>query len=219
MSKKKKKKKKKVLVRYAGILKLFMWARVTADGSVLMGFPWDTEESVEEVTDIGRRKINKVEFITKTCAERSKISFHPSGHIKVNARMGSSADAIDRATVVGTKFEKIVELQHLAEILLPKDLPDSPSKCALTDNDILIDIPVAVDDKPTRCTISCVSNEEYRKIDTTEMLLEDSEWESVQEFKVDTLVWLWIVRKSKNDKVNTDILTVHLLGKPKWGRG
>lgn len=208
-----KKKSLKIFIKNGSVVKALMWTIMGRDGSVMMGFPWETEEVIEEVVDENIGKLEDKDLISENFTGKSKISFHQSGHSKINSRMGLKEDAIDRITVKGPSFNEIVELQHLAEIYLPEDLPDS--KYIPTEKDIVLNT-TSAHSLPTRCTVSCVRRGE---VDGSKLnnIFYDSEWEASHAFSNDTHTWIWTARKSRYDESNVDTLSVKLLGAPKWG--
>jgi len=84
-----------------------MWAIVGNDGSVMMGFPWETNEDLALVMDEDLGDLKREDVVSQGYTGSSKISFHKSGHFKLNSRMGKTEAAIDRITVRGPSFEEI----------------------------------------------------------------------------------------------------------------
>ncbi len=194
-----------------------MWAIVGSDGSVMMGFPWESNEAIALVMDEELGNLKKEDLVTEGYTGKSKISFHKSGHYKFNCRMGKTEEAIDRVTVTGPPFDKIKSLHRLAELLLPKELPKS--NYSPTDRDIVIDV-TGADTLPTRCTISCIDNDEFKKlIETNNRFVDTSIWEAWSGLENDTHTWVWTLRRSINDESYADKVYVTLLGSPKWGIG
>lgn len=210
-----KQKSSKVFLRNGDNEKVFMWAIVGSDGSVMMGFPWETNEDLALVMDEELGDLKREDVVSQGYTGRSKISFHKSGHFKLNSRMGKTEEAIDRITVKGPSFDEIITPVRLGELLLPESIPDSNYKP--TERDIIIDI-TDVESLPTRCTISCISNEEFRKINfDNKRIVDSSIWEASHALDNDTHTWMWTFRKSKDDKKYADKIYVSLLGSPKWG--
>ena len=210
-----KQKSSKVFLKNGDSEKVFMWAIVGSDGSVMMGLPWETNEDLALVMDEELGDLKRDEVVSQGYTGRSKISFHKSGHFKLDSRMGKTEKAIDRITVKGPSFDKITTPVRLAELLLPESIPDSNYKP--TERDIIIDVTDA-ESLPTRCTISCVRNEEFKKLNLENMRVVDtSVWEASHALESDTHTWMWTFRKSKDDSKYADKIYVTLLGSPKWG--
>ena len=208
-------KSSKVFIKKGDAVKAFMWAIVGSDGSVMMGFPWESEEAIALVMDKELGNLRKEDLVTEGYTGKSKISFHKSGHFKLNCRMGKTEEAIDRVTVTGPPFEEIKEPNKLAELLLPEDLPNS--NYSPSDRDIVIDITDA-DSFPTRCTISCVGNKEFEVLTKKDYRFVDTSlWEASNALENETHTWIWTLRKSKDDSSYADKVYVTLLGSPKWG--
>ena len=205
----------KVFLKNGADTKAFMWAIVGSDGTVMMGFPWESKEAIALVMDEELGNLTKEDLVTEGYTGKSKISFHKSGHFKHNCRMGKTEEAIDRVTVTGPSFDEIKSPHRLAELLLPEELPStnySPS-----DRDIIIDITDA-DSLPTRCTISCAGNKEFGAlIHKNCQIVDTSLWEASNALETDTHTWIWTFRKSKNDSSYADKVYFSLFGSPKWG--
>jgi hypothetical protein len=212
-----KQKSSKIFIKSSDGAKVFMWAIVGSDGSVMMGFPWETKEDLALIIDEDLGNLKREDVVSEGHTGNSKISFHKSGYFKLNCRMGKTEEAIDRITVKGPSFEEITEPVRLAELLLPEKLPDSDY--APTGRDIIIDVTDA-DSSPTRCTISCMSNEEFNKLCVEKKRIVDTSiWEASHALENDTHTWMWTFRKSKEDSKYADKVYVMLLGSPKWGIG
>ena len=210
-----KQKSSKVFIKNGDSEKVFMWAIVGSDGSVMMGFPWETSEDLALVMDEDLGDLTREDVISQGFTGKSKISFHKSGHFKLNSRMGKSEDAIDRVTVKGPDLDEITSPVRLAELLLPESIPDSKYKP--TDRDIVIDLTEAKS-MPTRCTISCIGNDEFRKLKLeNNRIVDTSIWEASHALENDTHTWMWTFRRSKEDSNFADKIYVTLLGSPKWG--
>lgn len=209
-----KQKSSKVFIKNGDSEKVFMWVIVGSDGSVMMGFPWETSEDLALVMDdLG--DLTREELISQGFTGKSKISFHKSGHFKLNSRMGKSENAIDRITVNGPSFDDITSPVRLAELLLPESIPNSKYKP--TDRDIIIDL-TGAESMPTRCTISCIGNEEFRKLQIeNKRIVDTSIWEASHALESDSHTWMWTFRRSIEDSSFADKIYVTLLGSPKWG--
>lgn len=192
-----------------------MWAILGSDGSVMMGFPCETNEDLALVMDEDLGDLKRNDLISHGFTGKSKISFHKSGHFKLNSRMGITEDTIDRITVKGPSFDEITLPVRLAELLLPELMPDSKYKP--TNRDIVIDLTEA-ESMPTRCTISCIANDEFRKLNIDNMRIVDTSiWEASHALENETHTWMWTFRRSKEDSSFADKIYVTLLGSPKWG--
>lgn len=210
-----KQKSTKVFLKNGDSEKVFMWAIVGSDGSVMMGFPWETNEDLALVMDEDLGDLKREDVVTQGYTGKSKITFHKSGHFKLQSRMGKTKTAMDRITVKGPSFKEITLPVRLAELLLPESLPDSNYKP--TERDIIINV---TDEErlPTRCTISCVSNEEFKKLNMeNKKVVDTSTWEVSQALENALHTWMWTFRRSKNDSKYADKVYVTLLGSPKWG--
>ena len=208
-------KSSKIFVKNSDNVLAFMWAIMGSDGSVMMGFPWESKEAIALVMDEELGNLNRKDLVTEGYTGKSKISFHKSGHYKFNCRMGKTEDAIDRVTVTGIPFDKIQSPQRLAELLLPEKLPKS--SYSPSERDIVIDI-TGIDSPPSRCTISCIEKSEFEVLRQNKInFVDTSLWEASNALESDTHTWVWTLRKSKADKSYSDKVYVTLLGSPKWG--
>ena len=212
-----KQKSSKIFVKNNDHIQVLMWAIVGPDGSVMMGFPWESKQVLELVMDKELGHIGKDDLVTEEYTGNSKISFHRSGQFKLSCRMGKDEDAIDRVTVNGPSFDEIESPYRMSELLLPRELPES--NYVPTERDIIIDI-TGSEGPPTRCTISCMSNEEFIKLSKQKgKFVDTSIWEASNGLETDSHTWFWTLRKSKEDKRFSDKVYVTLLGSPKWGVG
>ncbi|WP_126453452.1 hypothetical protein [Sulfuriflexus mobilis] len=210
-----KQKSSKIFLKNGDSQKVFMWTIVGSDGSVMMGFPWETNEDLALVMDEELGDLKREDVVSQGYTGRSKISFHKSGHFKLNSRMGKTEEAIDRITIKGPSFDEITTPARLAELLLPESIPDSNYEP--TERDIVIDVTNA-ESLPTRCTISCIRNEEFMEINFDKSRVVDTSiWEASHALENDTHTWMWTFRKSKDDTRYADKIYVTLLGSPKWG--
>lgn len=206
----------KIFIRALDGLTEFMWANVIADGTVLLGFPWDGKQLVElvmdDVTDLG-----PADIVTREVFGKPKISFHPSGQFKLSALMGKSEDAVDRVTVVGPKLSDITGPERMAEVLIPQALPKTDN--APTGCDIILDA-TSAPSQPLRCTISCVALDKlWDVLNSKNAFVSTSSWEFVHALQNETHAWIWTLRASRQDKVYSNNLKIALLGPVKWGKG
>ena len=67
----------KIFLKNKNVVKALMWTTIGSDGSVMMGFPWETEEGIEDVVDEHLGKLENKDLISESFTGRSKISFHP----------------------------------------------------------------------------------------------------------------------------------------------
>jgi hypothetical protein len=206
----------KILVKRGKKLHSLMWANITRDGTVIIGFPSQGKEHVELVIDGELGELRPPEVVTEVFVGRPKISFHPSGQYKLETRVGKTTDSMDRVTVECPPLADISDPRRMVELLLPKLLPLSIEQA--TDRDIVLDA-TSAPDMPLRCTISCMSLtklEEY--IGRGSKFVDTSVWEYVHALSSETHVWVWTLRVSKNDNDYPNRFFMHLIGKVKWGQ-
>jgi len=193
-----------------------MWADLTADGSVVMGFTFSGHSEVEFVLDKELGEMRPPELITTQVVGQPKLTFHASGHYKLTTPMGTTNDSIDRATVLGPKLSEIIEPRRMVEILLPPTLP--PATKGITENDIALDMSTAPPG-PLRCVISCMSRERFERIITDGLKIVDTSiWEYIHALETGEQVWSWVLRRSANDKKYPNRFFVYLAGDIKWGQ-
>ena len=71
---------------------------------------------------------------------------------------------------------------------------------------------------PTRCTISCIGNDEFKKLCMEKIRVVDTSiWEASQALENDSHTWIWTFRRSKEDSKYADKFYLTLFGAPKWG--
>ena len=75
----------------------FMWADVSADGSVLMGLTQEGDGGVELVLDPDLGELRPQDIVAPTSVGALKLSFHATGQYKLSARMGKDRCSLDRA--------------------------------------------------------------------------------------------------------------------------
>ncbi|MDO8414544.1 MAG: hypothetical protein Q7S51_12235 [Gallionellaceae bacterium] len=193
-----------------------MWADVSADGTVVMGFRFPGNSEVELVLDKDIGEISPPQLITTQVVGALKLSFHATGQYKLTAPMGKSLDSMDRATVVGPKLSYIDKPRRMAEILLPLDLPVATKQ--ITENDILLETTTAPPG-PLRCVISCMSKNYFEQIVAEKARFVDTSiWECVHALETGEQVWSWVMRRSMNDTEYPNRFLVFLAGDVKWGQ-
>lgn len=194
----------------------FMWADVSSDGTVVMGFRFQGRSKVELVLVKELGDLSPPPVMTTQVIGPLKLSFHESGNYKLTAFMGRASDSMDRATVVGPKLSDIDKPRRMAEILLPADF--SASTKEITKNDISLDISTAPPG-PLRCVISCMSKKYFEQIVVKgERFVDTSIWEYVHALETGGQVWSWILRRSEQDTEFPDRFVVFLAGEVKWGQ-
>jgi hypothetical protein len=190
----------------------FMSAWVRKDGTVCMGFPGKWREWVEVVSDPDFGEIRPPTTFTEESDRDFKISFHPTGEYKLHAKMGKPTESSDRVTIVGPRFGEIASPRRMVEILLPRTL--AAMSCEPSGADIIFE-PKNQPQTPLRCTVICMDRRHFE--DLTRPFVDDSIWEAENALESDTLVWVWVLRASRQDEIYPDYLRVFLYGKPKWG--
>lgn len=193
-----------------------MWANVGPDGSVMIGFPSKGKQQVVSAIDEKLGELRPPTVIKEEVIGRFKINFHPSGQVKVTAKMGRTADAIDRATVEGPRLADISDPRRMVELLLPKELPLSTGRA--TELDIILDA-TSAPDMPLRCTISCMSPAKLEEhIGRGSKFVDTSIWEAVHALASEKHAWVWTLRTSQNDYIYPDRFFILLIGTVKWGK-
>jgi hypothetical protein len=193
-----------------------MWAQFETNGDVYIGLKAQGSGGLEQVYDPNLGHVLASEIYAPQSDENLKISFHISGQYKLTGRMGLSKDAQDRVTVMGPPLADISVPRMMAEVLLPGHLP--PACHTPSAYDITLDISPGLP-PPHRCAILCMSKLCYEEaLQQTVPLVETSEWECKEAFTNGLQVWAWVVRKSKNDKVQWPRYLVYFPGIPKWGQ-
>jgi len=206
----------RIFVRSGETLFDFMWADVSADGSVLMGLTQDGDGGVELVLDPDLGELRPQDIVAPTSVGALKLSFHATGQYKLSATMGKDHCSLDRATVTGPRLADISEPRRMAEFLLPAQLPRATK--AVTENDIALDVSGAPP-PPHRCVISCMSIERFeRHIASGSRFVDTSEWESTHALTAGSQVWVWTFRKSRNDREIPPRFIAFVHGFPKWGQ-
>ena len=208
-------KSSKIFIQTQEGLTEFMWANMTADGTIILGFPWEGKQLVELVMN-NEEHLHPKDIVIKEVIGKPKISFHPSGQFKLTALMGKSESAIDRVTVNGPQLSDISGPERMVEILIPKQLPKT--NIFPTSKDIVLDATTAPK-QPFRCTIFCASaakTEEVLKSDNA--FVDTSSWEFIHALQNETHAWIWILRTSRNDNVYVNGIKIVLLGPVKWGK-
>ncbi|HXS54009.1 MAG TPA: hypothetical protein VN782_15850 [Usitatibacter sp.] len=203
----------RIFIKRGEEIRQFMWANQMADGSVYLGFPWEAKQKVELVLD-ETGPIPAAKLVVRELLERPKISFHSSGNYKLQSFVGKTEDAIDRVTVTGPKLVDIKGPERMVEIILPKELPQvgtTPS-----DNDITLE--AHPEERPLRCTISCIRNDiAAEMMNSDKPFVSTSAWEATGYLQNPSHTWAWTLRSSREDEVYSNNVKVLLLGPVKWG--
>jgi len=193
-----------------------MWANVGPDGSIMIGFPFKGKQQVVSVIDEKLGELRPPTLITEDIIGRFKISFHPSGQFKLLAKMGRTADEIDRLTVEGPRLADINAPRRMVEFCLPKKLPLIIGQP--TDRDIVLDA-TSAPDRPLRCTVSCMSIMNLDEhIAKGSKFVDTSVWECVHALSIGNQTWVWTLRASRNDNNYPDRFFIMLIGNVKWGQ-
>lgn len=206
----------RVFVKSGNDLFYLMWAQFETNGDVYMGLTAEGSGGIEQVYDPNLGKVQAKDIVAPQSDESLKISFHASGQFKLSGRMGLSEGSQDRVTVMGPRLADISEPRMMAEILLPAHLPHATRKPSA--DDLALDISPGPA-PPHRCAIFCMSKQRYEDVlQGNTKLVDTSEWECTDAFTDDLQVWVWTIRKSKNDKVPPLRYLVYFPGIPKWGQ-
>lgn len=211
-------KSSKVFIQRDGKLSELMWTDLGSDGSVMMGLLGEVVEEVEYVHGAVRGTIRKPDFVTRPSYGMHKISFHPSGRYKLMSSVGLADDAVDRVTVDGPPLAEISAPRRMLEVVLPRVLPTSSR--IPKDPDIILNAH-AGDEGPLRCTVSCMSKGEYRRIVESgpRLFVDTSRWECTDALDNLTHTWTWTLRSSEGDQASPDRCLIALMGSVRWTDG
>jgi hypothetical protein len=208
-------KSSKIYVRVGERLFDFMWFDIIADGSILMGLRFKGHNQIELVSERdGQLRPPQIE--APLVVSQPKISFHPSGHYKLDASMGKVPNAMDRSTVVGPRLQDIAEPRRMLELLLPQRLPVAQRQPTI--RDIVLDASTAPH-CPLACTVSCMSTSHYQCIVSSDTRFVDtSTWEFTHALEHGAQAWTWTLRTSIEATAYPNRFILGLLGQVKWGR-
>ena len=208
----------KVFIRRDGELCELMWTELGPDGSVMMGLLGEVAEEVEYVHDAVRGTIRKPDFATQPNHGTHKISFHPSGRYKLMSKLGLGDHMLDRVTVDGPPLADIAAPRRMLEIVLPRSLPISSR--TPKEPDIIL-TSQAGDGGPLRCTVSCMSKDEHRRLSELgpPTFVDTSRWECTGTLDSPTHTWTWTLRSSKEDQGIPDRCLIALIGAVRWSDG
>lgn len=206
----------RIFLKKDGHILNFMWAYVTKDGSVLMGFYGDTFiESIEKIFD-GRGELipgKHFTVVTEEGINYPKISFHTSGWYKLTQKIKKIVT--DRLTIMGLPLKSIKKPTRMLEILIPMNLKKT-DKQPIQGKDAIIDI-TSFPMKPLRCTVSCMHLDEFTNFANTSKIVDTSIIESSAIFEYDHQIWTWTFRISADDKTaNVTKFTVFIPGRVSW---
>lgn len=205
----------KIYIRVEDRLFDFMWANVTPDSSIIMGLRFEGQQQIELIAESNRQlRPPQIEAPRVVC--HPKISFHPSGHYKLDAQVGLTPTSVDRSTVIGPRLEDIDDPRRMLEVLLPEVLPFASK--VITDRDIVLDATTSPR-QPLACTISCMSKQQlYRIIDSQAKFVDTSTWEFFHALENETHAWVWTLRTSSEHIHYPNRFVIGLLGEVKWGK-
>jgi hypothetical protein len=207
-----------IFIEKQGALKVFLWANVGKDGSVMIGIPGEIKSYIELIIDHDK-EYRPEELYVEENKGVEKVSFHPSGIFKMSGKVGKSKSSLDRVTVKGPPLADIIEPRRMMDFILPVNIP-SKNKTPGT-KDIILQAPS--EDIPLRCTVFCMSHSEFDKVceavNKDEMrFISNSVFESFHALESETHVWVFVLRASHEDIEFSDRLIIHLAGEPRWGR-
>lgn len=206
----------KIFIVYGGNICDFMWANTTKDGTVIIGMTETGKSTTSVIWDSKLGELTPGAFIEAPPLENPKISFHPSGLYKMATRIGISANAIDRCTVVGKPLSEIDEPRRMMEVLIPDRLRISEVKP--TEHDIVLDATL-FPKRPLRCTVSCMSATSfYNMINSHKRFVDTSDIESTGALETGSQIWTFTLRSSRNDTQVANIYHIMVQGDIRWGR-
>jgi hypothetical protein len=211
-----KSKQRRIFLRDSDRLYNFMWANLTADGSVVLGLLNVTKGEVAEVYAPIQGRLRSTDLLRAEGETAAKFTFHASGIFKGNGYIGLDPNALDRPTTVGRPLSEIVEPQRMLEILLPKLLCCADRKPRK--DDLVLNF-TANPGAPLRCAITCMAVSRFQAITwANTQILENSFWEVHNTLAIDTHAWVWTVGQCHSDRYIPPDFLVALLGSIRWGR-
>jgi hypothetical protein len=193
-----------------------MWANVGPDSTVMMGFKERGSEKLNFILDKDLGQLKTGDIQVGECLNRSKISFHKSGHYKLSTCVGLGPSSIDRCTVIGTPLAEIEEPRRMMEIIIPKELRTTNNQPR--ERDIVLEA-AQFPNRPLCCTISCMSHKKFHEIMESKVLFVDtSEAEFTRALDSGEHVWTWTLRVSRENKIAPDHFHYFLFGEMRWGK-
>lgn len=182
----------------------------------MMGFRFEGRQQIELVIDRFLGELRPPHIETPHLVSEPKISFHSSGHYKLDVQMGLNPRAIDRSTVIGPRLEEIAAPRRMAELLFPETLP--VAETVPTNRDIVLDATTAPR-RPLICTISCMSDARFPDIVAPgAKVVDTSDWEFTHALTSGTHTWAWTLRTSPEHTAYPNRFIIGLLGEVRWGQ-
>lgn len=201
----------RIFIKRGSAIGYFMWVDCNEDESVYLGFPWT---GTEELTYVGGKDSKAIDGLIMERREgKSKISFHASGHYKLESRVGSAPESVDRITVTGPPLSAIRSPRLMAELLLPRTIPQIEKKPG--GNDLIVDLS-PLPDRPLRCSIFCVPRGQPERLNS--QFVDTSSHELVLPLENELHYWVWVFRLSYDDTEHAPKLFIALPGAPKFGQ-
>ncbi len=187
---------------------------LSADQSVVMQVPYTCQSQVEAVFDRIAGDVRPPKIDAPKTLEKPKVSFHTTGKYKLSSQVGWLPVSRDRATVVGPRLDEITTPRRMLEILIPEVLPVGSKYSEAMD--LLLNASEAPK-VPLRCTISCMSRDEYERLAGAQIKWVDTSiWEAWATLANERQAWVFTLRAS-NDTVYYPRLGFFLFGNMKWG--
>lgn len=213
-------KSSKIYINHRNGLCDFMWANISKDGSIMLGFTEQGSEKTHAIFDKDRGELRAEDFIEAKPLPNPKITFHRSGHYKLTTNIGLSENSIDRCTVLGAPLDQIMEPKLLMEILIPNRLKltdKNPSE-----KDIVLEA-TEFPQKPWRCSIFAMTKEKFPKIvvkfeEGQFNFVSTSLIESIHALESENLLLCFTLRVSNEDKSFPDKFYFLVRGEIMWGK-
>jgi len=205
----------KVFIRCRNEICDFMRVFVGPDGTVMMSFAEVGKEVVHKIFDERLGELGIEDFVAGEPIENPKISFHPSGTIKLSSKVGLTQDSVDRVTIFGDPLGNTEVTSRVVEVLVPNKLQVSEHN--LTENDIVLDA-TSMQNNPIRCSIFRMSKASFAEIHSSKRRFVDtSKIEFANAFEVGPIVWGFVLRVSFGDLQPHSGLSFFMPGVVKWG--
>lgn len=179
----------------------FMWANIALDGSVLLELSYKYQERILWTDSEDKERLIQCKSQSNEKIKNPKITFHKSGNYKMASSLQIKPNMKDRFTIIGPPLDEIEQPRRMMDILLPNNLHKTEKQ--ITNRDMILDT-IGFPDKQLRCTISCMSLEEYTKLFSNYVaVVATSMLELTKALKdeASNRVWTWTLRVSKNDDV------------------